>query len=82
MSISIFGFRALWSPGLMVVTVLLIALYFLITVKFRHKFKESEPLTRSEIVYFLLGMLLFYGIKGTPVDLMGQIGRASCRERV
>lgn len=73
MSISIFGFRALWSPGLMIVTVLLIALYFLVTVKFRDKFKESEPLTRSEIIYFLLAMLLFYGIKGTPIDLMGHI---------
>lgn len=73
MSISIFGFRALWNPELMVGVLLLTALYFLITVKFRHKFKESEPLKREEAIYFILAMVLFYGIKGTPIDLMGHI---------
>lgn len=73
MSLSVFGFSALWSPYLMMVCVLLTVLYFLITVAWRKDFKVSEPLKKSEATYFVLAMITLYIIKGSPVDLLGHI---------
>lgn len=73
MPISIFGFQALWSPYLLGIIVLLTVLYFLVTVSWRHKFRESEPLKKSEATFFVLGMIVLYIIKGSPIDLLGHI---------
>lgn len=73
MPISIFGFQALWSPYLMGICVFLTIVYFLITITWRKDFKVSEPLKRSEAIYFVLGMLTLYIVKGSPIDLMGHI---------
>lgn len=73
MPISVFGFQALWSPYLLGLIVGLTVLYFLMTVKWRSAFKISEPLKRSEAIYFVLGMVTFYIVKGSPVDLLGHI---------
>ena len=73
MPISIFGFQALWSPIMIGVVVFLTILYFLITVKWRPDFKVSEPLKKKEAAYFLVGIVLLYIVKGSPVDLMAHI---------
>lgn len=73
MPLSIFGFQALWSPYLIGVIIFLTVLYFLITVTWRNDFKVSEPLKKSEAIYFLLAMLTLYIIKGSPIDLLGHI---------
>lgn len=73
MPISIFGFQALWSPYLLAVLLLVTALYFLVAVKFRHKFKVSEPLKKIEVTNFILFIVTFYIIKGSPIDLLGHI---------
>ncbi|WP_419961515.1 cytochrome c oxidase assembly factor CtaG [Psychrobacillus sp. BM2] len=73
MPISIFGFQALWSPVMIGVLVFLTILYFLITVKWRNDFKVSEPLKKKEAAYFLIGIILLYIVKGSPVDLMAHI---------
>lgn len=73
MPLSIFGFRALWSPWFFLSLLVVVALYFLITVKWRHKFENSEPVTGKQITLFLSGMVLLYIIKGSPVDLLGHI---------
>ncbi|MBM7647251.1 putative membrane protein [Bacillus ectoiniformans] len=73
MSISIFGFQALWSPLFMLMIAFVTALYFLITVKWRKDFKVSEPLTRKQAVLFISAMAVLYVIKGSPLDLMGHI---------
>ena len=73
MPISIFGFQALWSPIMIGVLVFLTILYFLITVKWRNDFKVSEPLKKKEAVYFLIGIILLYIVKGSPIDLMAHI---------
>ena len=73
MPISIFGFQALWSPYLMVGLLFITIFYFLITVKWQGKFKESEPLKKNEAIYFILGIISFYIIKGSPIDLLGHI---------
>lgn len=73
MAIQIFGFRALWSPYFFVLLLLLLIGYFLITVKYRYKFSNSEPLTKGQAVNFSVGIFLLYVIKGSPIDLMGHL---------
>lgn len=73
LSLDIFGFRALWSPFFFLVLVLILIGYFLITVKFRERFRNSEPLTRKQGTIFTLTIILLYIVKGSPVDLMGHI---------
>lgn len=73
MPLSIFGFRALWSPWFFLIIVGLVALYFLLTVVWRHRFQNTEPVTRKEVIYFSLSMIFLYIIKGSPVDLLGHI---------
>lgn len=73
MSLEIFGFRALWSPFLLIAVLLVTAGFFLITTKYRHLFEQSEPLSKSNAVLFILAMALFYGVKGGPIDLMGHL---------
>nr|WP_285858853.1 cytochrome c oxidase assembly factor CtaG [Bhargavaea ginsengi] len=71
--ISIFGFRALWSPYFFLTLVVLFLVYLAITVKWRDRFEGSESLSRSELIYFSAGMLLVYVTKGSPIDLLGHI---------
>jgi len=71
--LSIFGFRALWSPWFFLSILAAVVLYFLLTKKWRHKFDGEEPVTRREIGYFLTSMVLLYIVKGSPMDLMGHI---------
>jgi putative membrane protein len=73
MSLEIFGFRALWSPFLLITVLLVMAGFFLITIKYRYLFKHSEPLTKSKAILFIVAMALFYGVKGGPIDLMGHL---------
>ncbi|MGF3102428.1 cytochrome c oxidase assembly factor CtaG [Rossellomorea sp. DUT-2] len=73
MPLGIFGFMALWSPFFILALVFITVVYFLITVKWRDGFKESEKLTSKEATYFILAMVLFYGIKGSPVEVLGTI---------
>ena len=73
MPLSIFGFRALWSPYFFIFLVVLTVLYFLLTKKWRHLFEGSEPVTNREIKYFISSMVVLYIIKGSPADLLGHI---------
>ena len=73
MPLSIFGFRALWSPIFMVVVVGIIIGFFLLTTKYRHKFKNSEPLKIRQAVMFTVAMLLLYFTKGSPIDVLAHI---------
>lgn len=73
MPLKIFGFQALWSPYFLAFILLMTAGYFLLTVKLRHKFSNSEPLKVKQAVLFVVSMVLIYTIKGSPVDLMAHI---------
>ncbi|MGM7635960.1 cytochrome c oxidase assembly factor CtaG [Bacillus sp. Hm123] len=73
MPIGIFGFPALWSPLFMVVLAFISVLFFLITVKWRKDFKESEPLTIRQAALFVTAILVLYAVKGSPIDLLGHI---------
>ncbi|MBE3570145.1 MAG: cytochrome c oxidase assembly factor CtaG [Bacillales bacterium] len=73
MSISIFGFQALWSPYFMMAILLITAFYLLLTIKWREYFPNSKPLAKKELLYFISAMVLLYCIKGSPIDLMSHI---------
>jgi putative membrane protein len=73
MPLGIFGFMALWSPFFILALVFITVVYFLVTVRWRDSFKESERLTSKEATYFILAMILLYGIKGSPVEIMSTI---------
>ncbi len=73
MPISIFGFQALWSPVYLGILVLITIFYFLLTIKWKDKFKDSEALKPREAILFVTGMILMYIIKGSPIDLLGHI---------
>ena len=73
MPLSIFGFQGLWSPVFIVSTIIVIALYFYITIKKRHLFKDNQPLTKKESSAFVIAVVLLYVVKGSPADLLGHI---------
>ncbi|WP_428908767.1 cytochrome c oxidase assembly factor CtaG [Niallia sp. Krafla_26] len=73
MPLEIFGFRALWSPYLFITIVLVTLGYFFMTTKYRHLFKDSKPLTKSQISFFIIVMAVYYLVKGGPLDLMGHL---------
>lgn len=73
MPISIFGFPALWSPYFIVVLLFITVLYFLVTIKWRKDFQQSETLTKRQALLFISAMLILYAVKGSPLDLMGHI---------
>ncbi|WP_394189467.1 cytochrome c oxidase assembly factor CtaG [Paenisporosarcina quisquiliarum] len=73
MPLNIFGFQALWSPVFIVSTLLILILYFLITVKIRNRYKDSEALTLKQASAFVIAIVLLYALKGSPVDLLSHI---------
>ena len=73
MSLSIFGFRALWSPYFFITILFVMIGYFLFMIKYRHRFNGSKPLTSAQSILFVTAMVLLYLIKGGPLDLMGHL---------
>ena len=73
LSLEMFGFKALWSPFFFIAVLLVIGAYFLLTIKYRTRFKKSERLTTKQGTYFVIGMITLYAIKGSPLDLMGHL---------
>ncbi|TFE00267.1 cytochrome c oxidase assembly factor CtaG [Jeotgalibacillus salarius] len=73
MSISIFGFQALWSPYFLISLIILTILFFLLATKWRHKITYSRSMTRKEVTLVLTAVVIIYTIKGSPIDLLGHI---------
>ncbi|MEN1966999.1 cytochrome c oxidase assembly factor CtaG [Lentibacillus sp. N15] len=73
LELQIFGFRALWSPYYMIFIIGLCLAYYLITVRFRHRFGVGEKPTGKQQIMFYLGMVLLYAVKGSPIDLLSHI---------
>ncbi|MFD1735680.1 cytochrome c oxidase assembly factor CtaG [Bacillus salitolerans] len=67
MDISIFGFRALWSPGFFFLIAGVVALYFYLIGK------EQYKATVKQQFFFVTSMVLFYVMKGGPFDLLGHL---------
>jgi len=73
LELQIFGFRALWSPYFLIFLISIAVLYFIITGPKRHIFGQVSKPTVSQQIFFYLGLLLIYVVKGAPVDLLSHI---------
>jgi putative membrane protein len=67
MDISIFGFRALWSPVFLSAIVIIVLLYFYLIRK------EKYEVSKKQIFFFVSSMFLLYMMKGGPLDLLGHL---------
>jgi putative membrane protein len=68
-----FGFRALWSPVLLLFIIAVAVAYLYVTGPLRHRFQEAEPVKAKVKFRFLLGLFLFYLAQGGPIDLLGHM---------
>ncbi|MEE1131824.1 MAG: cytochrome c oxidase assembly factor CtaG [Caryophanon sp.] len=73
MELRVFGFQALWSPYFLCILIIVGFLYAQCTGKWRGRFSYSEPLKKSEAMYFYSALLLIYVIKGSPLDVLAHI---------
>jgi putative membrane protein len=73
LELQIFGFRALWSPYYLLFVIGLGIVYYLLTIRCRHKFTNETKPSGSQQIFFYLGLLLLYIVKGSPVDLVSHI---------
>ncbi|WP_078556891.1 cytochrome c oxidase assembly factor CtaG [Bacillus alkalicellulosilyticus] len=68
-----FGFRALWTPELIIILGIVAFLYIRLIEKWRMKFADSEPAKRSQKVYFFLGLVALYLGWGSPFYIAGHL---------
>ncbi|SEP54947.1 cytochrome c oxidase assembly factor CtaG [Piscibacillus halophilus] len=71
--IQIFGFRALWSPEIIFITLILGLLFYLFTGPLKHKAGLKEGPTRKQKFYVYIALILFYIVKGSPLYLLSHI---------
>ncbi|CAM5781756.1 MULTISPECIES: cytochrome c oxidase assembly protein [Brevibacillus] len=65
------SFSDMWSPTVILITILLTILYFALTGPLRHRFADSKPATAKQKVLFVLAMLFFYAGAGSPINYVG-----------
>ncbi|WP_332689308.1 cytochrome c oxidase assembly factor CtaG [Halalkalibacter lacteus] len=68
-----FGFRALWTPELVIGLLFVLVLYFLFVTKWRHRIKDAAPVSVKQKVYFVLALLALYIGWGSPLYVAGHI---------
>lgn len=68
-----FGFRALWTPELIVVLLIVAFFYFRIIGKWRTRFIGSEPVETKRKVFFILGLTALYIGWGSPLYVAGHM---------
>lgn len=68
-----FSFEAIWSPVMIVITLLVAALYLLITGPLRNRFSDSKPVSWKKKTLFLVGLFLYYLAQGGPISLLAHL---------
>ncbi|TDF97281.1 cytochrome C oxidase assembly protein [Paenibacillus piri] len=64
-------FSALWSPGLILILLIVGWLYALAVNRWRHHFEDSSRAGIKQQVFFYIGLLLFYIAEGSPLYYYG-----------
>lgn len=74
-SLQDFGFKDLWSPYFLLYVSILGVLYFIITGPYRNKFggKDTDRPSVKEQLWFYIGLLILYILKGSPLNVMAHI---------
>ncbi|WP_018921531.1 cytochrome c oxidase assembly factor CtaG [Salsuginibacillus kocurii] len=70
---STLSFRGLWTPELIAVLLVVFGIYYLLTRKWRHRFVESEPQSKKQDAYFILGLAALYIGWGGPLYAAGHM---------
>ncbi|MDI4648487.1 cytochrome c oxidase assembly factor CtaG [Cohnella hashimotonis] len=73
MGLEYFSFADLWSPVMMVISLLIILLYSLVVGPWRERFNASEPVSKKRQAAFIAGIVLLYLAQGGPLSLMGHL---------
>ncbi|MBP3949577.1 cytochrome c oxidase assembly factor CtaG [Bacillus suaedae] len=68
-----FGFRALWTPELLLGLIVVAVVYFLLITKWRNRFSGSTPVKNRQKIYFLFGLLALYLGWGSPLYIAGHL---------
>ncbi|MDH4616295.1 cytochrome c oxidase assembly protein [Brevibacillus sp. AY1] len=65
------SFSDLWSPDIMLVTLIIAILYFLLTGPLHKRFINAAPATNRQRWLFVLALILFYAAEGSPISYYG-----------
>lgn len=68
-----FGFIALWNPSMIVLCLILLLGYYALIKVFVKDIPGSSPVSAKQQILYVLGVLLLYIGKGSPVYLLGHI---------
>ncbi|CAM3474827.1 cytochrome c oxidase assembly factor CtaG [Marinicrinis lubricantis] len=68
-----FGFRALWSPVVLLIFIAIGIVYLLLTGPWSHRFKEAERVPVYKIISFLSGLFLLYLAQAGPLSLLSHL---------
>lgn len=68
-----FGFRAMWSPYMIIILLGIATLYFLIIGPWRKFIPGSKPVGIGKKILFLSGLLVYYIAQGSPLDLLSHL---------
>jgi putative membrane protein len=66
-----FDFWSLWSPEIMLLTILMAVVYFLVVGPWRSRFPGSSPVSSGQKTLFIIGLLLLYTGMGSPLSVLG-----------
>ncbi|MFB6365882.1 cytochrome c oxidase assembly protein [Paenibacillus elgii] len=64
-------FAALWSPGFLLLLIVVGVLYTLAVGRWRKDFANSEPVALKQKLWFWLGLALWYAAEGSPLSYYG-----------
>jgi putative membrane protein len=62
------GFLAQWSPGLLLILIVLTYIYFQLIGPLRQRFAGSSPVSTGKKMMFLLAIVLIYAAQGSPIN--------------
>jgi putative membrane protein len=65
------SFSDLWSPDIMLATLLIAILYFLLTGPLHTKFAHAKAATNRQRWLFVFALILFYAAEGSPISYYG-----------
>ncbi|MFY0544332.1 cytochrome c oxidase assembly protein [Brevibacillus sp. H7] len=65
------SFFDMWSPDVLLFTLLLAVLYFLLTGPWRSRFANAAPVSGKQKAVFVLALVFFYAAQGSPINYYG-----------
>ncbi|HET7628819.1 MAG TPA: cytochrome c oxidase assembly protein [Bacillales bacterium] len=71
-SLTLYSFNDMWHPALLLLLILIAVCYVFVTGRWRGRFPNSTPATRSQQFYFFSGLFLYYAVQGSPWKVVGE----------